>query len=156
KKEHGAALAEWVMPDEYLLVQRLGDTEPQELPRRLVAEIIEPRVQQLFTLVRDEIFRVGMEDSVPAGLILSGGGAQLYGAAEMAQRVLQMPVRVGRPRNVGALADVVNDSIYATAVGLVQYGAGKQAAVYRSAANGHLVSGLLERVSRWLLRLARR
>jgi len=156
KKEHGAALTDWVLDDEFVEVQRLGDAEPKELPRRLIAEIIEPRMEQLFTLVREEIFRVGMEDSVPAGLILSGGGAQLYGAAEMAQRVLQMPVRVGRPRNVGALADVVNDSIYATAVGLVQYGAGKQAAVYRAAANGHLVSGLLERVSRWLLRLARR
>jgi cell division protein FtsA len=156
KKEHGAALTDWVLDDEFVPVQRLGDTEPQELPRRLVAEIIEPRMTQLFTLVREEISRVGMEDSVPAGLILSGGGAQLYGTAEMAQRILQMPVRIGRPRNVGALAEMVDNSIYATGVGLVQYGAGKQAAIYRAEPNGHLVSSLLERVSRWLLRLARR
>jgi cell division protein FtsA len=156
KKEHGAALTEWVREDEFVPVQRLGDSAPRELPRRLITEIIEPRMEQLFTLVREEIARVGMEDSVPAGIILSGGGAQLYGAAEMAHRVLQMPVRVGRPRNVGALADMVDNSIYATAVGLVQYGASKQAVVYQAASNGHLMSGLLERVSRWLLRLARR
>ena len=102
KKEHGAALTDWVLDDEFFPVQRLGDPEPRELPRRLLAEIIQPRVEQLFTLVREEIARVGMEDSVPAGLILSGGGAQLYGTAEVAQRILQIPVRVGRPRNVGA------------------------------------------------------
>jgi cell division protein FtsA len=156
KKQHGAALTDWVLEDEFFSVQRLGDPEPRELPRRLLAEIIQPRMEQLFTLVRDEIARVGMEDSVPAGLILSGGGAQLYGTSELAQRVLQMPVRVGRPRNVGALAEMVDNSIYATAVGLVQYGAGKQAVVYRPETNGHLVSSLLERMSRWLLRLARR
>jgi cell division protein FtsA len=156
KKEHGAALTDWVLEDQFVPVQRLGDSAPKELPRRLIAEIIEPRMEQLFTLVREEIARVGMEDSVAAGIILSGGGAQLYGAAEMAHRVLQMPARVGRPRNVGALADMVDNSIYATAVGLVQYGASKQAAVYEAASNGHLMSGLLERVSRWLLRLARR
>jgi cell division protein FtsA len=156
KKEHGAALTDWVLDDEFVEVQRLGDTEPQELPRRLIAEIIEPRMTQLFTMVREEISRVGMEDSVPAGLILSGGGAQLYGTAEIAQRILQMPVRIGRPRNVGALAEMVDNSIYATGVGLVQYGASKQAAIYRAETNGHLVSSLLERVSRWLLRLARR
>jgi cell division protein FtsA len=156
KKEHGAALTDWVLEDESVTVQRLGDPEPQELPRRLVAEIIQPRVEQLFTLVREEIARVGMEDSVPAGLILSGGGAQLYGMAEVGHRILQMPVRIGRPRNVGALADMVDNTIYATAVGLVKYGAGKQSAVYRPESNGHLVSSLLERMSRWLLRLARR
>jgi len=156
KKAHGAALTDWVLEDEFFPVQRLGDPEPRDLPRRLLSEIIQPRIEQLFTLVREEISRVGMEDSVPAGLILSGGGAQLYGTAEVAQRILQMPVRIGRPRNVGALAEMVDNSIYATAVGLVQYGAGKQGAVYRPETNGHMVSSLLERMSRWLLRLARR
>jgi len=156
KKEHGAALAEWVLDNEFVSVQRLGDTEAQELPRRLLAEIIEPRVTQLFSLVRDEIARVGMEDSVPAGLILSGGGSQLYGSAEVAQRVLQMPVRIGRPRNIGSLAEAVENPMYATAVGLVQFGAGKQVAVNHAASNGSLASALLERMSRWLLRLARK
>jgi cell division protein FtsA len=156
KKEHGAALAEWVLDGEYISVQRLGDPEAQELPRRLLAEIIEPRITQLFGLVRDEIARVGMEENVPAGLILSGGGAQLYGTAEVAQRILQMPVRIGRPRNIGSLADTVDNPIYATAVGLVQYGASRQVAVNHAASNGSLMSSLLERMSRWRLRLARR
>jgi cell division protein FtsA len=156
KKEHGAALTDWVLEDETFLVQRLGDLEARSLPRRLLAEIIQPRTEQLFTLVREEIDRVGMEESVPAGLILSGGGAQLYGTGEVAQRALQMPVRIGRPRNVGALAEMVDNSIYATAVGLVQYGARKQGALFRPESNGRLVSSLLERMSRWLLRLARR
>ncbi len=156
KKAHGVALVDWALEEEFVSVQRLGDAEPHDLPRRLLAEIIEPRITQLFTLVRDEIARVGMEESVPAGLILSGGGAELYGTAEVAQRVLQMPVRVGRPRNVGSLSEIVNNPIYATAVGLVQYGASRQAAVFQPASNGSLISSLLERMSRWLLRLARR
>lgn len=156
KKEHGAALADWVREEEFVAVQRLGDAEPHELPRRLLAEIIQPRIEQLFTLVQDEIARVGREDAIPAGLILSGGGAELYGITEVAQRILQMPVRVGRPRNLGSLSDTVNNPIYATAVGLVQYGAGKQVVVSQAASNGSLMTALLERMSRWLLRLARR
>jgi cell division protein FtsA len=155
KKEYGAALAEWVLEEEFLPVQRLGDTEPHELPRRLLAEIIEPRVTQLFSLVREEIARVGMEESVPAGLILTGGGAQLYGMAEVAQRILQMPVRIGRPRNIGIHAELVDHPMYATAVGLVQHGAGRLAQVEQAASNGSMVTALLERMSRWLLRLAR-
>jgi cell division protein FtsA len=157
KKEHGAALAEWVLEDEYVSIQRLGDDEPHDLPRRLLAEIIEPRVTQLFTLIRDELARVGMEDRVPAGVILCGGGAQLYGTLEVAQRLLQMPVRIGRPRNVGLLSETVEHPMYATAVGLVQYGASKrEAGLYEAASNGSFVTALLERMSRWLLRLARR
>jgi cell division protein FtsA len=156
KKEHGAALADWVLDDEYVSVQQLGDAEAHELPRRLLAEIIEPRVTQLFTLVREEIARAGVEDLVPAGVILTGGGAQLYGTAEVAQRVLQMPVRIGRPRNIGSLSEAVDHPMYATAVGLVQYGAGKEVVVNHAASNGSLVSALLERMSRWLLRLARK
>jgi cell division protein FtsA len=156
KKEHGSALAEWVREDELVSVQRLGDQQAVELPRRLLAEIIEPRMKQIFTLVRDEIARVGMEEAVPAGIILSGGGAQLYGTLEVAQRLLQMPVRIGHPRNLGRLGDTVANPMYATAVGLVQYGASKQVAVYQPAPHGSLVSALLERVSRWLLRIARK
>jgi cell division protein FtsA len=156
KKAHGVAMVEWVREDEFVEVERLGDTEPRELPRRLLAEIIEPRMEQLFSLVREEIARVGMEESVPAGVILSGGGAQLHGTPEIAQRVLQMPVRIGRPRHAGSLAETVGSPIYATAIGLVQYGANKVSAVHRASANGSMVSLLLERMSRWLLRLARR
>src|SRR5207247_9104920 len=112
-------------------VTRRGDVQPSELPRRLLAEIIEPRMTQIFTLVRDEIARVGMEEAVPAGIILSGGGTQLYGTLEVAQRILQMPVRIGHPRNLGRLGDTVANPMYATAVGLVQYGASKQVAVDR-------------------------
>jgi len=96
-----------------------------------------------------------MEDSVPAGLILTGGGAQLYGTAEVAQRVAQMPVRIGRPSNIGIHADLVDNPMYATAVGLVQHGAGRLGQVEQAASNGSLVTALLERMSRWLLRLAR-
>jgi cell division protein FtsA len=156
KKEHGVALAEWAGDAEFVEVQGLGDSEPRELPRRLLGEIIEPRMFQLFTLVREEIARVGMEESLPAGVILTGGGAELYGAAEVAHRVLQMPVRIGRPRNVGSLSETINNPVYATAVGLVHYGVRCKAVASQPASNGSLMSSLLERMSRWLLRLARR
>jgi cell division protein FtsA len=157
----GCALTERVGETEFVEVHRLGDEEPQELPRHVLAEIIEPRMEELFDLVRQQI-EIGsneMNRGVPlkatAGLVLTGGGVQLPGTAELATRRTGLPVRIGRPRGVGGLTEVVDSPTFATAVGLVQYGAAQHRFTRRALNNGSLVSAVLERVSRWFLRLSR-
>lgn len=112
-----------VGPDDLFEVTSLGNEEPRLLPRRILAEIVEPRMQELFALVRQEILKSGYFNLLPAGIVLSGGGSQLAGAADLCQTVTGMPTRVGSPRDVGGVADTLRSPIYATAIGLVQYGA---------------------------------
>ncbi|MBN94814.1 MAG: hypothetical protein CL928_12205 [Deltaproteobacteria bacterium] len=90
--------------------------------QQMLAEVIEPRIQELFELVRAELFRTGFEDSLPAGVVLTGGSSLLPGAVEAAEAGLGMQVRRGTPREVGGLSDVVASPIYATGVGLVKFG----------------------------------
>jgi cell division protein FtsA len=161
KIRHGCALIDQVGEDEYVPVRRLDAETPQELPRRVVAEIIEPRMREVFELVGRELEKAEGHELAPATLVLTGGGSELEGAVELAARVLEMPVRIGRPRSVGGLAGAVDAPGFATAVGLVQFGIERQqpSAFHPQrgypARNGSLVSSVMERMSRWLLRLSR-
>jgi cell division protein FtsA len=155
KLRHGHALVERVEDEDYVEIQRVGDEKPHELPRRVVAEIVEPRMQEVFELVRREMERADGNGLAPTGLVLTGGGAQLEGVVELAARTLEMPVRVGRPRNLGGLADAVDSPVHATAVGLLLYGAEREHPTVRALRNGSLVSSVMERMSRWLLRLSK-
>lgn len=123
KIEYGCATAAGVGESESVPITQIGRTEPRLLRRRALCEIIEARMQELFQLVQKEIERSGCMESLPAGLVISGGGAQLNGALECAAGVIGMPVRLGTPVGIGGLCDTVNTPIHATAVGLVRYGA---------------------------------
>ena len=155
KLRHGHALVDRVDDEDYFEIQRMGDEQPHELPRRVIAEIIEPRMQEVFELVGRELEQADGNGLAPTGLVLTGGGSQLEGAVELASRVLQMPVRVGRPRKLGGLAEAVDSPAHATAVGLVLYGAEREHPTVRELRNGSLVSSVMERMSRWLLRLSK-
>jgi len=155
KLRYGHALVDRVDDEDYFEIQRMGDEQPHELPRRVIAEIIEPRMQEVFELVGREMEQADGNGLAPTGLVLTGGGSQLEGAVELASRVLQMPVRVGRPRKLGGLADAVDSPAHATAVGLVLYGAEREHPTVRELRNGSLVSSVMERMSRWLLRLSK-
>ncbi len=109
--------------DDVFEVLSLGSDEPRLLPRRILAEIVEPRMQELFALVKQEILKSGYYNLLPAGIVLSGGGSQLAGAADLCRQVTGMPTRIGSPRDVGGVADTLRSPVYSTAVGLVQYGA---------------------------------
>jgi len=112
------------IPDvETVSIVQIGADEKKLLPRRLICQAIEARMQELFEFVQKEIMKSGCHDLLPAGLVLSGGGSQLHGAADTAGEVLDMPVRLGKPSNLHGLGDAVNSPIYSTAVGLVQFGA---------------------------------
>ena len=122
KQVSGCCLASMVGKDETIEVPSVGGREPRILSRQLLAEILEPRVEEIFTLVNREIVKSGFEDLIASGVVLTGGSAILPGMPELAEQIFDLPVRRGKPTDIGGLTDVVNSPIYATGVGLVKYG----------------------------------
>jgi cell division protein FtsA len=122
KQTSGCCLTSQVGKDETIEVPSVGGREPRVLSRQLLAEILEPRVEELFTLVNREIVKSGYEDLIASGVVLTGGSAILPGMPELAEQIFNLPVRRGTPTDIGGLTDVVNSPVYATGVGLVKYG----------------------------------
>jgi len=122
KRKYGCAMAKLVGKDEVIQVPSVGGRKPRELPRQLLCEIIEPRMEEIFQLVNREISKVGMEDMISAGVVLTGGTALLQGVEQLGEQVFEMPVRVGKPQGIAGLSDIVNSPMYATGVGLVLWG----------------------------------
>jgi len=121
KIKYACALSQLANPDETIEVPSVGDRPPRRLARQTLAEIVEPRYEELFGLVRDELRRAGLEESVATGIVLTGGSAKMEGAVELAEEVFHMPVRLGVPQYVSGLVDVVSNPIHATGVGLLLY-----------------------------------
>jgi cell division protein FtsA len=122
KKQYGCCMTSMVGKDETIEVPSVGGREPRVLSRQLLAEILEPRVEEVFTLVNREIIRSGYEELIASGVVITGGTTILPGMPEMAEQIFNLPVRRGVPQGIGGLTDVVNSPIYATGVGLVKYG----------------------------------
>ncbi len=122
KIKYACALTQLAGPDETLKVPSVGDRPPRDLSRQSLAEVVEPRYDELFTLVQAELRRSGYEAMVPAGVVLTGGTSKMEGVVELAEEIFHMPVRVGYPQTVRGLNDIVRNPIYATSVGLLQYG----------------------------------
>ena len=123
KQKYGACLVNMVHKDETIEVPSVGGRNPRALSRQILAEIAEPRMEEIFTLVQQEVVRSGCEDMVAAGIVLTGGTSIIEGAAELAEQVFSLPVRRGVPRGIGGLIDVVRSPMYSTGVGLVLSGA---------------------------------
>jgi cell division protein FtsA len=123
KQKHGCALTDLVDTEETIEVPSVGGRPARIVPRRVLCEIIEPRVEELFALVQRAIADTGYQDLLGAGAVVTGGSTILEGMPELAESVLQMPVRRGIPTGVGGLVDVVRSPMYSTGVGLVLYGA---------------------------------
>lgn len=122
KIRYACALAQLASPDESIEVPSVGERAPRRLARQTLAEVVEPRYEELLTLVRAEIRRSGFEDLVAAGVVITGGSGKMEGLVELAEEIFQMPVRLGGPHSVTGLADVVRNPIYATGVGLLMFG----------------------------------
>lgn len=122
KKRYGCALVDMVDGEEIIEVPGVGGRTPKKTARRLLAEVIQPRMEEIFELVKREMKMSGFDEMIGAGAVLTGGTSLLSGAAELAEKVLAVPVRVGIPENVGGLADKVHSPIYSTGVGLVLFG----------------------------------
>jgi len=123
KIAHGCSLASLVRPDETIEVAGVGGRKPRMVPRRLLAEIIEPRVEEMFSLIQREVIQSGHGDVLSGGVVITGGSSLLEGMPEMAEFIFEMPVKRGIPMGIGGLRDVVNSPKFATGVGLLKYGA---------------------------------
>ncbi|HEX7029742.1 MAG TPA: cell division protein FtsA [Gammaproteobacteria bacterium] len=123
KIKYACALPQLANPDETIEVPSVGERPPRRLARQTLAEVVEPRYEELFSLVQAELRRSGFEDVIAAGIVLTGGSAKMEGAIELAEEVFHMPVRLGIPQHVSGLSDVVRNPIHATGVGLLLFGA---------------------------------
>ncbi len=148
KIRYACALAKLAGPEETIKVPSVGERPPRDLSRQALAEVVEPRYDELFTLIQAELRRSGFEDMIPAGIVLTGGTAKMEGAVELAEEIFHMPVRLGIPQEFKGLADVVRDPIYATGVGLLHYGMKQHAEGNHSHLEQHRESPLV-RVKRW-------
>jgi cell division protein FtsA len=122
KIDHGSCLNSLVDKDQMIEVPGVGGRKPRLLSRHILSEILEPRVEEIFTLVDQEIERTGLKELLASGVVITGGSALLHGIVEIADQVFQLPTRIGFPQRISGLVDVVNGPMFATAVGLVLYG----------------------------------
>lgn len=123
KIRYGSCLTSGIGRDETIEVAGVGGRKPRTLSRQILGEILEPRVEEIFNLIHREVFKAEMEDSITSGVVVTGGACLLEGVVDIAEAVFNFPTRIGRPTGITGLVDVVNNPMYATAVGLVLYGA---------------------------------
>jgi len=151
KKKYGCALTQLAHREDTIEVPSVGDRPPRKLSRQTLAEVIEPRIEELYGLIQAELRRSGFEDVLGSGIVLTGGSAKMEGMVDLAEEVFHMPVRLGVPQYVGGLKGVVQNPIFATGVGLVLYGAkhrgGSQYATHPRTGSG--VKGLFGRMKTW-------
>jgi len=150
KIRYGCALAELVHSDETIEVPSVGGRDSRLLSRQILAEICEPRVEEILGLVDQELIRSGCKNLIGAGVVLTGGTSLIQGIEELGEQIFNMPTRIGYPRDIGGLRDVVNSPIYATAVGLLLYGAEKQGAAQKlRIRDTNVFNRILSRMRKW-------
>jgi cell division protein FtsA len=126
KKTYGCCLTSMVEDDQVVEVSSVGGRPPRLVDRRVLADILELRVEEIMMLINRELVSSGFDDQLNSGVVITGGAALLEGVPELAEQIFDLPVRRGYPREIGGLKDVINDPKYATAVGLVFYGLKKE------------------------------
>jgi len=122
KKNYGCALTRLVDPNEMIQVPAIGGRKPKEISRSVLATIIEPRVEEIYSLVLKEIKRTEFADCLSAGIVLTGGGSLMEGMVELAEQVFDMPTKVGSPKGLAGLSDIISNPMHSTGVGLVLWG----------------------------------
>ncbi|MEK9749166.1 MAG: cell division protein FtsA [Pseudomonadales bacterium] len=151
KIKYGCALASMAGENETIKVPSVGERQDRDLSRQALAEVIEPRYEELFNLIQAELRRSGFEDLIPAGIVLTGGTSKMEGVVELAEEIFHMPVSIGKPKNVAGLSDIVRNPIYATAVGLLQYGLGNTAHRHGASRADAPSTSVWQSVKNWLL-----
>ena len=150
KIKYGCGLSSMIGKDETIEVPGVGGRKSRVLSRQILGEIIEPRVEEIFSLIYGEILRSGHEDTITSGVIVTGGSAELLGVTEIAEQIFNAPARVGYPEGISGLVEVVNKPMYATAVGLVLYGAktSKKGKKFRIR-DANIFNRVMSRMKRW-------
>ena len=150
KIRYGCCLASMVRKDETIEVPSVGGRKPRVLSRQTLAEIIEPRVEEILTLVQNEVSRTGFGNLIASGIILTGGSTILEGMPELAEQIFNLPVRRGTPTGIGGLVDMVNSPMYATGVGLVLYGSRNKEQARFKVGEGNIFSKVTHRMKEWI------
>ena len=149
KIKYACALRQLANPDDTIEVPSVGDREPRRLSRQTLAEVVEPRYEELLTLVHAELRRSGFEDLVAAGVVLTGGSSKMEGVVDLAEEVFHMPVRLGLPQHINGLVDVVRNPIHATGVGLLLFGHKNQQMSETSLFNESSMGCAFKRMKNW-------
>lgn len=149
KLKYACALSELVSSDELIEVASVGERPGRRLSKKMLAQVVEPRYEELFRLIQAELRRSGFEEIIAAGVVITGGAAKIEGVIDLAETVFRMPVRLGVPQHVQGMAEVINNPIYATGVGLLLYGQQQQFAVRSDLAAGASVKDIWRRMRGW-------
>jgi len=152
KLKYGCTLTDMVSSEEFIEVPSVGGREPRRLSRQLLAEICEPRMEEILFLVEQELSHAGYKDSVGAGVVLTGGAALIEGCHELAEQIFNLPTRIGHPLNIGGIKDVVDSPQYVTAVGLLRYGVEKEGRGHRkftSSSDSGMFDSILKKMKKW-------
>jgi len=147
KIQYGCAERKLTSHDEMFEVPSINDRALKRLSRMTLAEVVEPRYEELFIMVRDELRRSGLEERMGSGIVVTGGSARMEGVVELAEEIFNMPSRLGVPRDVYGLVDVVRNPIYSTGVGLLLYGNQTQKQIPLISDQGF--KGFLGRMKSW-------
>src|SRR5690554_2728077 len=150
KIKYACALTQLAKADETIKVPSVGDRPPRDLSRQSLAEVVEPRYDELFTLIQAELRRSGFEDMVAAGIVLTGGTAKMEGVVDLAEEIFHMPVRLARPQGVSGLTDVINNPIYSTGVGLLLFAAQQQTNNRKNMPAEEPQDSYLSRIKDWI------
>ncbi|PHS71038.1 MAG: cell division protein FtsA [Methylophaga sp.] len=149
KIKYACALTQLAREDETIEVPSVGERPPRQLARQTLAEVVEPRYEELLMLVQAELRRSGFEELLAAGVVLTGGSSKMEGVIELAEEVFHLPVRLGLPQHVGGLVDVVRNPIHATGVGLLLFGNKEDGARHTDTKIGEGFKGMLARMKSW-------
>lgn len=149
KKKYGCALIQLAHSDETIETPSVGDRPPRRLARQTLAEVIEPRVEELFELVKAELRRSGFEELIGSGVVLTGGSSKMDGMVELAEEVFHIPVRLGMPNYLGGLSEVVKNPIYSTGVGLIQFGLFNYGGRTKEKPRETQITSAFERMKNW-------
>ena len=150
KRRFGCASPRFLAQDELLVVPSVGGRAPREIDRKVLAEFLEPRIEEILTLVREELARTGFLDQIPCGIVLTGGSSALDGMPEMAEEIFELPVRRGTPRGIGGLVDRVQGPEFATGVGLALWGSKRDAKPRFRVYDGSTFRKVRARMREWL------
>ncbi|MGV8922916.1 MAG: cell division protein FtsA [Thermomonas sp.] len=148
KVRYACALAQMARAEESIQVPSVGDRPPRRLPRHALAQAVQARYEEIFEMVQAELRRSGFEQHVRAGMVLTGGASKMEGVVELAEEMLQMPVRIGIPQHVSGLGEVTGNPVHATGVGLLLMGSQIENP-RRSMVPTGKVGGLLGKLSKW-------
>jgi cell division protein FtsA len=149
KEHYGCALSQLADPQDMVEVPGLGDREPRQLSRKTLSEVIEPRVEELYSLVQSELRRSGYEELLSAGVVITGGSSVMQGMVELGEEIFHMPVRVGHPGYGGTLAEYVRHPRFSTGVGLLLAGLEQYRQKEAARMNISTFQQVLERMKSW-------